>query len=67
MRIIRVPSGSTSSVTDRQLLGSSDWAEDQVSCVVLMVSSSIGARSSADRRVPPVTQKVSRARAMRRW
>ncbi len=46
--------------------GSWDWAVDQVSWVEAMTSSSIGTRSSADRRVDAVRQKLSSERLSRR-
>ena len=54
-------------MAESEFAGNSDCAADHVTWVVLIVSSSIGERSSADRRVAAVWQNVSSARAMRRW
>ena len=62
-----MPIGWTSSVADSEFAGSSDCAPDHVTCVVLIASSSIGQRSSAESRVAAVWQNVSIARAIRRW
>ena len=54
MNSIRVPIGWTSSIAASECPGSSDWAADHVTCVVLIASSSIGQRSSAESRVAAV-------------
>ena len=63
---ILVPSGWTSSVTNRDPAGSCDCAPDHVACVLLIASSSTGLRSSVESLVTDVWQKVSIARAIRR-
>ena len=64
---ILVPIGCTSRTTESEVGGSSDCAPDQVTCVVLIASSSIGQRSSAESRVAAVWQNVSIEREIRRW
>ena len=64
---IRVPIGCTSRTARSEPCASCACAADQVSWDVLIVSSSIVQRSSADSRVTAVWQNASIARAIRRW